>query len=374
MSRTRYKSTTLSFVRRVFLFLNIIAGFCLAAATVSLYVNPTQAWFMAFFGLLFPISLAANIIFLFFWLIVRMKYTLIPVIASILALPVMKNYVAFHFSKDPETAAGSVKVISYNVRNFDLYNWTQHGETMTTMMELILEEKPDIACFQEFFNADTGKYQTIKWLMEKAGFAYYRFDKTVTRKNYGSWGIATFSRFPIVGHGTVKFENSQFNSSVYADIKIDSAIIRVFNAHLQSVYFSEGDYEYIDHVAEEQDLQMKPTRRIISKLRQGFISRAPQALQLKQEIKSSPYPVIVCGDFNDTPASYCYRIISDELNDCFVKSGWGLAPSYSGFFSMYRIDYILADEKFEPRNYTTICNEYSDHYLIASEIALKQIP
>ncbi|MEO5675677.1 MAG: endonuclease/exonuclease/phosphatase family protein [Chitinophagales bacterium] len=355
----------MSILRKLILFLNVIASLSLIAAGLCIYVNPERLWIISFFGLLFPYLLPVNVFFILFWIVVQLRYTIISFIAMVIILPLIKTYFGFHFNEKLNTSsAPAIKVMSYNVRNFDLYNWSNEAATLDKIMMLITSEKPDIACFQEFFNADTGKFETISRLMHTKGFKYYSFSKTVTRKHYGSWGVATFSRYPIINHGDIKFKNSKFNSSLFTDIKIDSNIVRVFNAHLQSVYFSKGDYEYLEHISTDQELHVKPSRQIVSKIKRAFLLRAPQAISMHEKIKKSQYPVIVCGDFNDTPASFAYHAISSTLQDAFICAGWGIAPTYSLLFFPYRIDYILCDKHFSVSNYKTHCEDYSDHYAI----------
>ena len=352
----------------------MLAAISLIAGGTCIYVNPQNSVIISFFGLLYPLLLLINIFFLFFWIIVRLRYSTIPLLAILITIPVLKTYFAFHYSqKEKNPPAKTVKIMSYNVRNFDLYNWRNNGKTLQKMMELIINERPDIACFQEFFNAESGKFQTIHRLMQEAGFKYYSFEKTVSRENYGAWGVATFSRYPIINHSEIRFQNSRLNSSLFTDIQIDSAIVRVFNVHLQSVYLSQKDYDYLEQVSEDQEVQMKPIQRIASKLKQAFLIRAPQAMKIKEEIRKSDYPVIVCGDFNDTPASFCYHNISTDLQDAFLTAGWGTGPTYAGLFLPYRIDYILCNKNLSAAHYKTICYKYSDHYPITCMISFPAI-
>jgi endonuclease/exonuclease/phosphatase family metal-dependent hydrolase len=342
----------------------------MVAGGLGIYINPQQLWIIAFPGLLFPYLLLINLFFLFFWIIARFKYAIVPLMAIGICVPVIKNYFAFHFASKPNHSLHTLKVMSYNVRNFDLYHWTNERQTLDKILNLIRDEKPDVVCFQEFFNADTGKYQTIRSL-KALGFTYFFFEKNVIRKNYGQWGVATFSRYPIINHAAIEIQNSPLNSSLFTDVMVDSTTIRIFNVHLQSIYLSKQDYEYIDQVSNDQDVQVKPTRQIVAKLKHAFLMRAPQAQIVRDEVSKSKYPVIVCGDFNDTPASYCYHTIADHLQDAFLAAGWGIAPTYAGLFSTYRIDYILSDDQFSLSGYKTICNQFSDHYAIECAVGLK---
>ncbi|MCY7411050.1 MAG: endonuclease/exonuclease/phosphatase family protein, partial [Chitinophagales bacterium] len=208
----------MSFIKKFFLFLNVITALCIVAGGMSIYINPTDFWVLSFFGLLYPAFLLLNIFFIFFWIIVRLQYVFISIVVIALTYPVLKTYFAFNFSSSPnKISSPQIKVMSYNVRNFDLYRWTKNKNTLDKMMELIANEDADVACFQEFYNADTGKFKTIKRLLDEAGFNYYHFEKTAGKKNTRGWGIATFSKYPIINFGAEKFENSKFNSAMYCD-------------------------------------------------------------------------------------------------------------------------------------------------------------
>ncbi len=362
----------MTFIKKFFLFLNLIAAVCLIAGGSCIYLNPAQWWFISFFGLAYPFFLVVNLFFFLFWLVIKFRYVVIPVIAIALTLPVLKTYFSFNLFRDkPEDSGSAVKIMSYNVRNFDVYHWGKENNRLESIIQLIKKEKPAIACFQEFYDVDTGRYQTIKMLKNKAGFNNYYFEKTFTGHGGQHWGTAIFSRYPIVNHGKVKFNNATQNSCSYADVQIDSLLVRIFNIHLQSIYLSYEDYNYLDEISEQQDLQVEPTRKIASKLKKAFILRSQQALDIDKEIKKSPHQVIVCGDFNDTPASFAYHTLSNELQDAFLEAGWGMGPTYRGLLQPFRIDYIFTGTNFELRNYRTINEAYSDHNAITCEAEIK---
>ena len=62
-----------------------------------------------------------------------------------------------------------------------------------------------------------------------------------------------------------------------------------------------------------------------------------------KKYETIPYPIIVCGDFNDTPVSYTYNKIKGNLMDSFTISGVGIGDSYVKI-PMFRIDYIMYDK------------------------------
>jgi endonuclease/exonuclease/phosphatase family metal-dependent hydrolase len=101
-------------------------------------------------------------------------------------------------------------------------------------------------------------------------------------------------------------------------------------------------------------------------LKKGFVKRALQAQVVKNQINISPFPVIVAGDFNDTPVSYAYRKLRKGLNDSFVNSGYGAGFTYRGNYPPNRIDYILYDNALINSFFDIKRVKYSDHYPIVA--------
>ena len=101
--------------------------------------------------------------------------------------------------------------------------------------------------------------------------------------------------------------------------------------------------------------------------------RSRQVDELSAHINSSPYPVIICGDFNDPPYSYAYSRISQYLQDTFLEKGKGFGISYNGSFIPYRIDYILHSNYFECLKYSMVRKKLSDHYPIVVTLKPKKI-
>ena len=83
----------------------------------------------------------------------------------------------------------------------------------------------------------------------------------------------------------------------------------------------------------------------------------------------SPYPIILCGDFNDTPLSYAYHKIKGDLVDSFSYSGKGIGESFVRIPGL-RIDYIMHDKSFKSYNYKKKEEILSDHYAISCDIKL----
>jgi endonuclease/exonuclease/phosphatase family metal-dependent hydrolase len=111
-------------------------------------------------------------------------------------------------------------------------------------------------------------------------------------------------------------------------------------------------------------------QRIMKRLKIAFEKRAIQAETICQHISASPFPVLLCGDLNDTPVSYCYRQFNDLLYDAFVESGNGIGQTYVGEVPSNRIDYIFYDASFKSANFETHQVYHSDHKPVSCQLDL----
>ena len=193
--------------------------------------------------------------------------------------------------------------------------------------------------------------------------SFAQLEYTVNLHETEHWGIATFSKYPIIRKSAKHFAKKGGNIFIISDIKIGNDTISVFNTHLESIHFGWSDYKFIQNLNNdvEQD-ELKGSLTILRRLRKAFVKRASQVEVLVDSIKASKHPVIVCGDFNDTPSSYTYSVLSNGLKDAFKESGNGSGKTYAGPFPSFRIDYIFHDKRMKSAAFRTIKESLSDHY------------
>jgi endonuclease/exonuclease/phosphatase family metal-dependent hydrolase len=236
------------------------------------------------------------------------------------------------------------------------------------IFDFLQREAPDIICIQEFYSSDGNDmlFKNDDTLRHYLKAAFSQIEYTYSVKKTDHWGIATFSKFPIVHMETTHFAKRGGNIFIASDIRIGNDTVRVFNVHLESVRFGWSDYKFIQNLNNEdveQD-ELKGSLSILRHLRQGFVKRAKQVDILNDSIQASPHPVILCGDFNDTPSSYTYSVLSGKMKDAFRESGQGAGKTYAGPFPSFRIDYIFHDPKIKSKGYQTMKEKLSDHYPI----------
>jgi endonuclease/exonuclease/phosphatase family metal-dependent hydrolase len=364
------------FTDRAVLILNILGAFAMLIAYLAPYVNPAKMALPALFGLAYPYLLILQVLFFSFWLIRFKIEILIPVIVILLGWNHLNNLIPLNFrpSEVPVNAPREqfLKAISYNVRGFNIYRWNKEPEAGKWIFELLKSEEPQLVCLQEYYTSTlVGQTQTdisnqLRYLPYHA--EYYSADRT----NSNGFGIATFSKYPILKKSRIPF-NSSLNAAMYTDILFRSDTIRVFNIHLQSIRFQEDDYAFLDTARlRYSNEQINEIRAIGSRLKTAFSMRAEQSQVIASYIRESPYPVVVMGDFNDTPQSYAYRKIKRGLQDAFRKSGRGLGNTYAGELPSFRIDYIMYGPPLISSDFKRIKTDYSDHYPISTLLFMQE--
>ncbi len=344
---------------------------CLLVSVSAGYFPPGKAWIIAFFGLAFIPILILNFIVLIFWIIVRIKYAFIPFIAILISSPVFFHVFSFQFSKQNanETDSGSIKLMSYNVRNFDLYNWEHNSDTKSNIYKMLVDEQPDILCFQEFYSSGFYKgWSNEKDITKLLNLDYHYFKKTNTVEKYEHWGMCTYSRYPIIGKGSVIINGKESKACIYTDIKTPARVVRVYNVHLQSFHLNYKDYEAIGF-ENDSALNLKAGKSIFSKMKKTYVTRGAQVQVVAKHIRASPYPVFVCGDFNDVPSSFTYNSLRGNLQDAFLEKSWGIGFTYDYWLPIFRIDYLLIDPRWNINSFKVIGEDLSDHYPVVSIIS-----
>ena len=350
------------------LVLNIISAAALLFSYLAPLINPANFVLPALFGLAYPYLLMINMVFVLFWMLHLKKEVLISLLVILIGWNHLNNLLPLSGKNHnvPETLNQEelFKVLSYNVRGFDRYHHAKDPDAKNAIFNFISEESPAILCLQEYYTSDrSGQRQAdydqlLKPLKHSA--VHYSNDPA----NRRGFGIATYSDFPIVKRSRIPF-NSSSNAAMYTDHLVAGDTLRVFNIHLQSIMLRKENYDFIDTARlKYSNEQVQEIRSIGSSLSNAFVQRASQADMIANYIQESPHPVLVMGDFNDTPQSYSYRKIRKGLKDAFRKAGKGFGHTYAGELPSFRIDYILTGEGMSTYNFRRIKKDCSDHFPI----------
>lgn len=365
------------FLNTVVFYSNIIAGILLLLSYFSTYIPPAKIWVLAFFGLAYPYILILNLIFLIYYIIKWNRRFLLSLIIILLGFNHLNNFIPIRIGKkydkgQEKKGSNEIKILSFNVHAFNFFDWYSNSSTAKDILNLIQSEHPDVICLQEYFTSKKLDYQSdyINKLFKETPYQYIQY--SIQNKSNTGYGIATFSKFPIIQKGSMNFRNSS-NKAIYTDLSVNGDTIRIYNNHLQSINFQKRNYDFIDTMKLNYDEEnIREIKDISLKLKTAFVKRSQQVDSISTHIKHCPYPVLVCGDFNDTPVSYTYRKMRKGLKDAFLISGKGIGNTYLGIFPSYRIDYIFHSREFEPMIFEKVEAKLSDHYPIICILNLKK--
>lgn len=263
-----------------------------------------------------------------------------------------------------------ITVLNFNTRVFNTYEHLRDKEHKLPKNEIkwAAEYEADIKCFQEFYNDKTSKiYNTTRKIGKDK--KYYSYVHSTLKNRIGAeFGMAIFSKHKIINKGVIDLMKRSNNDVIYADIKIKKDTIRVYNAHLQSLSIENQEIESV--YSDNPD--RKNIVRIFNRLKNGFTERSKQVDLLYEHIEKCPYPVIVCGDLNDTPYSYTYYKLNSLLDNSFINAGFGFGFTHNGKIPFLRIDNQFYSEQFEAKNFKVGKNiTFSDHYPIVCSYTLQ---
>lgn len=336
-------------------FLNIV----LTVLTFSVYILPFLAPksfpLLSVLTLFMPAFFVANGLFFIYWGIQFKKRLILSGLVLLIGITFISKFYKFS-AKEYVKDEKDFSVMSYNVRLFNVFKWLDRDDIPANIKAFIDEKDPDVLCIQEYSNS---AHLDLKVYPHRYIFIDGKKIKT---------GQAIFSKFPIIEQGNIIFPKSD-NNVVFADIKRGKDIIRVYNMHLQSIKISPDVSEISDDI---DNVNQKKSQRIFTRISKSFKQQQEQAEIFKEHIKKCEYPIVICGDMNNSAFSYIYRNIKGKLKDAFEEAGEGFGATYKFRYYPARIDYIFTDSKMKVKQFESFSDfENSDHYPIMTRLSME---
>lgn len=343
----------------------LAAAGLLLLSCLSNIVNPTPAWFMGIFGILFLPLFLLNLVLLVLALRRRSYSVWIPLLAILPSFLFLGRYFQLS-SGGKEKTEDCMRIVTYNVGNFCLGRMHSPGNsdtvraTIDSIVQFLKQENPDIVCMQEAFFV---KEYDIASLLRRI-FPDYEAGYYIYPTSDGSHGNVTLSRFPIVGKGHFDFEDSG-NQAIYTDVRIGVSKLRIYNCHFESYNIS------LPRLVRSLGRDSTIVRETEYKMKRSISRRPHQVDRVMQDVDACPIEAFVVGDFNDTPMSFTYHRLRKNRKDSFVKAGKGFGATYSMLWPFIRIDYVLYPSRFDAVSSRVVRKPFSDHYPVVAEINVR---
>jgi len=362
----------------LFISANILFALFLIVGCYAYTFNPEKYWFAGLFALATFFSLVILFLFFLFWLFAKPVLALISTVAVAICISPLAEVVKFSLTpkfsiaKHPQ----NIRVMSWNVEHFEIISHKKEPWKKQEMINIVRDIDPDIAFFQEMVASDSHP-SAINYIPDlikdlKLKQYHYSYNPKLDFDNNHHFGLMILSKYPIINKHTIEFSPFDYNSTFqFADIVRGDDTLRVFNIHLQSLKFSKTNMNFIEKPAMSNQNDFTQSKNLLGKLKTGFLKRALQSNRIKNYINQSPYPVIVCGDFNDVPNSYAYHTIGDGLINAFTAKGTGIGRTFYAISPTLRIDNIFVSKNFNVEQYMRLKRKLSDHYPITADLFLK---
>jgi endonuclease/exonuclease/phosphatase family metal-dependent hydrolase len=332
----------------------------------------TVPGWLALVGLLVP-----------YWLRRSWRVALLPLAALVLAWPQVQRGLPLHLgsaaqaqlaeapSAKHQALPHTLRLLSYNVRIFNVYPQLRRLDPTAPAKAIawLAASPADVLCLQEYYQEPAGTHSTDGKLYrvgERLGPSSGRegfVSKTLTNGSGAEFGLAIFSRLPIVGRGEISFGRLTQNHAMWVDVAGPgrSDTVRIFNTHLQSMSLDEDD---IVAAGSSRAGFKRKGRSLLGRFARGAAARAWQADTLLAHVRRSPYPVLLAGDLNDLPYSYAYSQLASELQNTWATVGFGPGNTYHGRLPpVLRIDQQFAGPQWQVlacRIHSQI--PYADHF------------
>ena len=346
----------LSWFNKGMFVLNIVLTILTFVAYALPFLAPKSFPLLSVLTLFMPFFFIMNGLFFIYWGIQLKKRMMISGLVLLIGITFINKFYKFSAHDYIKEEGKDFTVMSYNVRLFNVFKWIDRDDVPSEILAFINEKNPDILCIQEYSSS------------ANIDLKVYRHKYIFTDGNQIKTGQAIFSKFPIIDQGNIVFPNSS-NNVVFADIKKGKDIIRVYNMHLQSIKISPDVNEIDDNI---DAINQQKSQLLFIRISKAFKQQQQQAEIFKEHKKDCVYPIIICGDMNNSAFSYVYRSIKGTLKDSFEEAGKGFGETYKFRYYPARIDYIFADEKMKVKkfeNFPKFVN--SDHFPIMATLSLE---
>jgi endonuclease/exonuclease/phosphatase family metal-dependent hydrolase len=319
---------------------------------LSVWIPPTTFWPAVIGSYSIPVVLMINAFLIIVLPLIKLRLIVFPLMALFIGIP----FLQVTYSNKGSTTAKlnhDLSILSFNAKFFRKRK--TYGEFSYEMIRWAAEDTSDIKCFQEYSTNERWPVLDITRQIKEQGYNGFVYAADMDDDEH-SPGMAIYSRHEIVDSGFVWKNYNTFHSGIFADVKIGGDTIRIYNVHLASMHLRLFEYK-------DPSNYWGKIKYLIWTLKNSAKVRSGQIDKLLSHIEQSPYPYIICGDFNETPYSYNYFRLKKNFLNAFEKAGHGFGFTFNSVVFFLRIDHQFYGPDFQAVHFHVDRNmKISDHF------------
>ena len=354
-------------LRKILWILSILVVIAVLLSIISVYVSPADAKWMSLCPFLLKYLLIGLAALVLVWLFVNYKVAIPLAVLAFVGLKFFSHEYSFRDKSLDDEA--DFRVMSYNVKCFGILD-KNSNLLREKVLETITAADADIVCLQEAYWAEKASdFPTVDALSKNLNAVSVQKTQLAS-VNHGVGGLAVVSRYKVINKYSHPFDSTA-NGFMYVDILMKNDTVRLYNCHLQSIMISDSDVEMSSRREGFNRENTEKAKNLYLKFSEASARRALQVDMVVSTLDTCPYPVILCGDFNDVPLSYtCFSILAsgERLHDTFMERGDGNGRTFSIAGVDFRIDYIMHSNVFKCLRHKVLnFNIANDHYPVAAD-------
>ncbi len=250
--------------------------------------------------------------------------------------------VIFHYNSQLvpfpwRTGAADISVISFNFNTKSVFDDER-------TIQFIRQRVPDVVFLQELTHNEQ------RFITARLSDLYPHF--LAPARQYGKNDVMILSRKPMLYGDHVRLQtpyDKSYHSANHAVIELDGQHVHLLNCHLHHAYKQLGAF-----------LAQPDSAPLYQAMVNAYKHQQEEARVLAEYAGKLDGPVILAGDFNDTPNSMLYRTFVKSYQNAFASVGWGVGATFGEWvlqkklprwlrvfsFDMLRIDHVFFSKEF----------------------------
>ena len=353
-------------VRIIFRILSFILYGLTLVACFGGHINPAFLTIPSMMVTAMPYFVIATAITIIIWALYGRWFTAgIGVLALVIAWSPVSTAVPLHFSKSASDDALTFKVMTYNILHGDDQE-KGNDAPGNRSFEYVMKSGADIVCLQELVDWNPTEVHHLESFRDslKKVYPYWAGNTNCDQKVLSKYPVRQIPNKVFFG------PNASENRYTVYRVNIKGRELTLINMHLNSPALSDKERNLVKDIAKGEGKQgIKELKgSILTKFRNNMIFRAGYVNQIRDAINKIGGALIICGDFNDVPESYCYRLLrGEDLRDAYVETGFGPMVTYNRHAFWFHLDQIFYRGPLEALSVKKGKIRSSDHYPLIAE-------